>query len=79
MKLHVIAFLLTALAFLAMSAAPAYAWWQFVAWNPSGERKVYTPYPTEKACQAALKQVDAELGKKYPKLYPRVGSCEEYR
>jgi len=79
MKSRIIALLLSALALLAMSAAPALAWWQFVAYNPDGDRKVYTPYATEKACQAALKQVDAELGKKYPKLYPRVGSCEEYR
>ena len=79
MKSRIIALLLFALALLAMSAAPALAWWQFVAYNPDGDRKVYTPYATEKACQAALKQVDAELGKKYPKLYPRVGSCEEYR
>lgn len=77
MKSGILAVLLSALA-VAMTAAPALAYWQFVAWNPSGDRKVYTPYPTEQACQAALKQVDAELGKKYPKLYPRVGSCEEY-
>ena len=63
----------------AMSASPALAWWQFVAYNPSGERKVYTRYRTEKACNAALKKVDAQLGKKYPKLFPRVGSCEEYK
>jgi hypothetical protein len=79
MKLRILALLLSAFALFAMSAAPALAWWQFVAWNPNGERKVYGRYGTEKACEAALKQVDAELGKKYPKLYPRVGSCEEYR
>lgn len=79
MKPGILALLLSALAVFAMSTAPALAWWQFVAWNPNGDRKVYTPYPTEQACQAALKQVDAELSKKYPKLYPRVGSCEEYR
>ncbi len=79
MKLRVIALLLSALAIVAMSAAPALAWWQFVAYNPDGDRKVYARYATEKACEAVLKQVDAELGKKYPKLYPRVGSCEEYR
>jgi len=79
MKLRVIALLLSALAIVAMSAAPALAWWQFVAYNPDGDRKVYSRYATEKACAAVLKQVDAELGKKYPKLYPRVGSCEEYR
>jgi hypothetical protein len=79
MTLRILAILLFALSVLEISTAPAFAWWQFVAWNPSGERKVYGRYSTEKACQDVLKQVDAELGKKYPKLYPRVGSCEEYR
>ena len=79
MKSRVVALMLSALAIFVMSAAPALAWWQFVAYNPDGDRKVYTRYATEKACEAVLKQVDAELGKKYPKLYPRVGSCEEYR
>ena len=50
----------------AMSAAPALAWWQFVAYSPNGDRKVLPPYATEKACQAALKQADAELAKRYP-------------
>lgn len=67
------------IATLAMSASPALAWWQFVAYNPSGERMVYSRYANEKTCKAALEKVDAELGKKYPKLYPRVGSCEEYK
>jgi hypothetical protein len=79
MKPRVIALLLCALALFAMSAGPALAWWQFVAWNPDGDRKVYTPYASENACKTALKQVDGQLAKKYPKLYPRVGSCEEYR
>lgn len=79
MKLRILALLLSALAIIAISAGPALAWWQFVAWNPDGERKVYGRYATEKACDAVLKQVDASLAKKYPKLYPRVGSCEEYR
>jgi hypothetical protein len=79
MKSRVIALLLSALALFAMSAAPALAWWQFVSRTPDGDRKVHMPYATEKACQAALKQIEAELAKKYPKLYPRVGSCEEYR
>lgn len=61
-----------------VSASPALAWWQFVAYNPSGERKVYT-YRTEKECEAALKQVDAKIAKEFPKLFPRVGSCEEYK
>jgi len=67
------------LATLVFSALPASAWWQFVGYSPSGERKVYTPYRTEKECEAALKQIDAKIAKQYPKLYPRVGSCEEYK
>ena len=74
-----IALLMFGIAIFAMSASPALAWWQFVAYSPDGARKVYTPYATEKACQEALKKVDAEIGKEYPKLYPRVGSCEEYK
>jgi hypothetical protein len=79
MKLKTVAGLLAGIALSVMSAAPALACCQFVAWNPNGERKVYTRYRTEKVCEAALKKVDAELGKKYPHLYPRVGSCEEYK
>jgi hypothetical protein len=74
-----IALLMFGIAIFAMSASPALAWWQFVTYSPDGARKVYTPYATEKACQEALKKVDAEIGKEYPKLYPRVGSCEEYK
>ena len=79
MNLRLFAILLSAFALFAMSAAPALAWWQFVSYTPNGERKVHTPYANEKACQSALKQAEAELAKKYPKLYPSVGSCEEYR
>jgi hypothetical protein len=79
MKPRVIAPLLCALAMVAISAAPALAWWQFVSYTPDGTRKVHTPYANEKACQSALKQAEAELAKRYPKLYPSVGSCEEYR
>ena len=78
MKLRMVTLLVSALA-IAGSAAPAFAWWQFVAYNPNGDRRVSARYPNEKACDAALKQADAELTKKYPSLYPRVGSCEEYR
>ena len=78
MNLRPVALVLAAIG-VAVSAAPAFAWWQFVSWNPDGDRKVYTPFPTEKACQEALKRVDAEVAKKFPKLYPRVGSCEEYK
>jgi hypothetical protein len=79
MKPRTITILTVAVAALAVSASPALAWWQFVGYSPSGERKVYTPYRTEKECEAALKKVDAQIAKQYPKLYPRVGSCEEYK
>jgi hypothetical protein len=79
MKARIAALLLSCIALLALSVTPAMAWWQFVAWGPGGERKVYSRYPTQKACEEVLKRVDAELGKKYPNLFPRVGSCEEYR
>lgn len=79
MKARNLAILLSAVAVFAMPAAPALAWWQFVSYTPDGTRKVHTPYANEKICQAALKQTEAELAKKYPKLYPSVGSCEEYR
>lgn len=61
-----------------ITASPAAAWWQFVAYNPNGERKVFT-YRSEKECEAALKQMDAKIAKEFPKLFPRVGSCEEYK
>jgi hypothetical protein len=32
-----------------------------------------------KECNRALKLTEARLAKKYPELYPLVGSCEEYR
>jgi hypothetical protein len=79
MKPRTMTILIGAFAALALPAAPALAWWQFVGYNPSGERKVYTPYRTEKECQEALKKIDQEIAKQYPKLYPRVGSCEEYK
>jgi hypothetical protein len=79
MKLRTIALLVSAVAIFAGSAAPAFAWWQFVAYDANGDRKVYARYPNEKACEAVLKKVDAEIVKKHPGLYPRVGSCEEYR
>jgi hypothetical protein len=79
MKLRTITLLVSAFAAFAGSAAPALAWWQFVAYDGNGARKVYARYANEKACEAVLKQVDAEIAKKHPGLYPRVGSCEEYR
>jgi hypothetical protein len=64
---------------LATVASPASAWWQFVANNPSGERQASPHYGSEKECKSALKAMEARLAKKYPELYPLVGSCEEYR
>lgn len=69
---------LLGIALFALLATPALAWWQFVANSPSGKREVYTRYKSEKVCKEALKLVDAKIAKKYPNLYPRVGSCEEY-
>jgi hypothetical protein len=63
----------------AVSVGPALAWWQFVAWSPSGERKVYARYANEQTCKAALEKVDGQLARKFPHLFPRVGSCEEYK
>jgi hypothetical protein len=51
-------------AMTAAAATPASAWWQFVANGPQGGRQVSPHYETLK---------------KYPDLYPLVGSCEEYR
>jgi hypothetical protein len=56
MKRRIISLWLFAVAALAISVSPALAWWQFVAYSPTGQRKVYTPYRTEKECEAALKQ-----------------------
>jgi hypothetical protein len=63
----------------AATASPASAWWQFVTNSPSGERHVSARYPTQKECESALKVTESKLAKKYPDLYPLVGSCEEYR
>ena len=80
MKVRMTALVLLAGASLAASATPVLAWWQFVALGPDGERKVYTPYATEKSCNSALKIVEKKLEKKYPdkSRFPLVGSCEEY-
>ena len=54
----------------------------FAALSATNEAILYAKSPEElyeKVCEAALKQVEAELAKKYPKLYPSVGSCEEYK
>jgi hypothetical protein len=64
---------------LGASFSAASAWWQFSANSPSGERHVSPHYGTMKECEAGLKVTEAALAKKYPDLYPLVGSCEEYR
>jgi hypothetical protein len=66
-------------AVIAATASPASAWWQFVANSPDGQRQVSARYATQKECEAALKVTESKLAKKYPELYPLVGSCEEYR
>lgn len=74
--------ILTALIAAAMTAAAApsaLAWWQFVANGPNGERQPSPHYETLKDCESALKVAESKLGKKYPDLYPLVGSCEQYR
>jgi hypothetical protein len=64
---------------LALSATPAAAWWQFAINGPNGERQISPHFGSEKECKEALKITAAELAKKYPDLYPLVGSCEQYR
>lgn len=64
---------------LGASLSAASAWWQFVANNPNAERRASPHYGTLKECQRALKLTESALAKKYPDLYPLVGSCEEYR
>jgi hypothetical protein len=66
-------------AVLALTATPAAAWWQFVMHGPNGERQISPHFGSEKECKEVLKITEAELAKKYPDLYPLVGSCEQYR
>lgn len=61
------------------SASSAAAWWQFAANGPNGERQTSPHYDSLKECNKALKVTESRLAKKYPQLYPLVGSCEEYR
>jgi hypothetical protein len=70
-------FLVLALGMLMVS--PASAWWQFVANGPNGERQVSPHFGSRKECESALKTTESRLAKKFPDLYPLVGSCEEYR
>jgi hypothetical protein len=79
MKLQIALSMLVAGALFAATAAPALAWWQFVSNSPTGERQASPHYATQKECENALKVTEAKLAKKYPELYPLVGSCEEYR
>jgi hypothetical protein len=62
-----------------LPAMPAVAYWQFMARPPGIEVKPSPRYASQKACEAAIKQVEAELKKAYPNRYPLVGSCEEFR
>jgi hypothetical protein len=64
---------------IAASVSPASAWWQFAANSPTGQRQTSPHYDTLKECETALKVVETKLAKKYPTLYPLVGSCEQYR
>jgi len=70
---------LVAVFIFAGTPSPASAWWQFVSNSPSGQRQVSVRYPTQKECETALKDAEAKLAKRYPGLFPLVGSCEEYR
>jgi alpha-L-fucosidase len=78
-KLHAIVSTLIVCATLGASPTAAWAWWQFSANTPSGQRQTSPHYDTLKECQKALKVAESALAKKYPDLYPLVGSCEEYR
>jgi hypothetical protein len=64
---------------LGIMVSPASAWWQFVANSPNAQRQVSAHYSSQKECKSALKATEARLAKKYPDLFPLVGSCEEYR
>jgi len=61
------------------SLSSASAWWQFASNNPNGERQTSAHYDSLNECKRALKLAESRLAKKYPDLYPLVGSCEEYR
>ncbi len=64
---------------LATWASPSFAWWQFVANSPSGRRQVSPHFDSEKECKIALKMTEAQLAKRFPDLFPLVGSCEQYQ
>jgi len=75
---RVIAFALIICFTIGAPDSSASAWWQFAANGPNGERQTSPHYATQKECEKALKLTESRLGKKYPDLYPLVGSCEEY-
>lgn len=77
--LRIIARILIISVTLGTSFSVASAWWQFASNSPNGERHASPHYGTPKECQTALKLTEAALAKKFPDLYPLVGSCEEYR
>ncbi len=79
MNLRAILLILAIGAAIGASISPAFAWWQFAANSPDGERQTSPHYVTLKECDKALKVSEARLAKKYPHLFPLVGSCEEYR
>jgi hypothetical protein len=67
------------IAVVALQAAPALAYWQFIE-RPAGvEVKPSPRYASQRTCEAALKKAEAALKKRYPDRYPLVGSCEEFR
>ena len=68
-----------AVAMVALMAAPAAAYWQFIQRPPGVEVKPSARYASQKECEVALKKVEAALKKAYPDRYPLVGSCEEFR
>lgn len=79
LSLRVILSMLLVTVTLGASVSAASAWWQFAANSPNGERQTSPHYGTLSECEKALKIAESKLAKKYPGLYPLVGSCEEYR
>ena len=63
------------------SIVPALAYWQFRWQDPPGAVHTSVYFTTERDCQAAIKNKEAELEKRYPNpdRYPLTGSCEEHR
>jgi len=80
MRVRAILSLSLAGAALVGSILPASAYWQFAWQDPPGDRRTSAHFATERECQAALKETEAKLEKKYPNTehFPLTGSCEEY-